>query len=229
MDFVAVLLTGLLAGGISCTAVHGGLLAGLLSRQKSEAEQPDAPSSYFLRRSDPLRAELAPVGAFLTAKLLSHTLLGAALGALGSAAEVSIQARSWLQLAAGTLVISFGLAQLNVPGFRRIAIRPPTSWAQALDSQTWAHTTAPALLGAATVLLPCGVTVSVQALALASGSAPRGAALMVVFVLGTSPVLACSVTPHSGQHTRGAAGSASSSDSRCSSRVSTLSTAVWSF
>lgn len=189
MDFVAVLLTGLLAGGLSCTAVHGGLLAGLLSRQKREAEESAAPGSYSLNRSHPLRAELMPVGAFLIAKLFSHALLGAALGALGSVAEVSVQARSWLQLAAGALVISFGLAQLNVPAFRRIAIRPPTSWAQSLDRQAWTRqTTAPALLGAATVLLPCGVTVSVQALALASGSALNGAALMAVFVLGTSPV-----------------------------------------
>jgi sulfite exporter TauE/SafE len=49
---------------------------------------------------------------------------------------------------------------------------------------------APALLGVATVLLPCGVTLSVEALALATGSPWRGAAIMAVFVVGTSPLFA---------------------------------------
>jgi hypothetical protein len=47
---------------------------------------------------------------------------------------------------------------------------------------------APALLGVATVLLPCGVTLSVEALALASGSVWQGAAIMAVFVAGTGPL-----------------------------------------
>jgi hypothetical protein len=49
---------------------------------------------------------------------------------------------------------------------------------------------APALLGLATVLIPCGVTLSVEALALTSGSALEGAATMAVFVLGTGPLFA---------------------------------------
>ena len=49
---------------------------------------------------------------------------------------------------------------------------------------------APAALGVATVLLPCGVTLSVEALALASGSPWQGAAIMAVFIVGTSPLFA---------------------------------------
>jgi hypothetical protein len=49
---------------------------------------------------------------------------------------------------------------------------------------------APALLGLATVLIPCGVTLSVEALALTSGSALAGAVTMAVFVLGTGPLFA---------------------------------------
>lgn len=47
---------------------------------------------------------------------------------------------------------------------------------------------APAILGFVTVLVPCGITLSVEALALASGSALSGAATMAVFVIGTSPL-----------------------------------------
>ena len=49
---------------------------------------------------------------------------------------------------------------------------------------------APTALGVATVLLPCGVTLSVEALALASGSPWQGAALLAVFIIGTSPLFA---------------------------------------
>lgn len=47
-----------------------------------------------------------------------------------------------------------------------------------------------ALLGLVTILVPCGVTLSVEALALASGSALSGAATMAVFVAGTTPLFA---------------------------------------
>lgn len=47
---------------------------------------------------------------------------------------------------------------------------------------------APALLGAATVFLPCGVTLAMELLAIQSGSAALGGAIMFVFVLGTSPI-----------------------------------------
>src|SRR5438105_2043730 len=46
------------------------------------------------------------------------------------------------------------------------------------------------MLGVTTILIPCGVTLSVEALALTSGSAVAGAATMVVFVAGTSPLFA---------------------------------------
>lgn len=47
---------------------------------------------------------------------------------------------------------------------------------------------APAVLGFLTLLIPCGVTLSVMFLAVASGSPALGALGMAVFVLGTSPL-----------------------------------------
>ena len=71
-----------------------------------------------------------PVGGFLAEKLAAYTLLGALLGArLGGVVQLSLAARTWLQIGlAGVLVISFGLAQLGVPGFRKIVVQPPASW-----------------------------------------------------------------------------------------------------
>jgi sulfite exporter TauE/SafE len=131
------------------------------------------------------------VGGFLAGKLLVHTLLGALLGALGGAVQLSVGARTWLQIGAGFLIIAFGLAQLGVPGFRSFVIEPPASWMKVVRNRARSGVAlAPALLGLATVLIPCGVTLSVEALALTSGSAVAGAATMAVFVLGTSPLFA---------------------------------------
>ncbi|MCE7004577.1 sulfite exporter TauE/SafE family protein [Kibdelosporangium philippinense] len=183
MDLVAVLVTGLFAGGVSCAAVQGGLLTGLITRQR--AAQPQG--SVRARLAD----DLTPVGGFLAGKLVSHTVLGALLGAVGSAAELSVGARTWLQIGAGLLIVVFGLAQLGVPGFRKIVIEAPQSWMKVVRGRARSRAAlAPALLGFVTVLIPCGVTLSVEALALSSGSALAGAATMAVFVLGTGPLFA---------------------------------------
>ncbi|NKE60193.1 hypothetical protein FXN61_26690 [Lentzea sp. PSKA42] len=187
MNLLPVLATGLFAGGVSCAAVQGGLLTAMITRQRAAAGEETSPRDWRVQLGD----DLAPVGGFLAGKLVSHTLLGALLGALGSVVEISVGVRTWLQIGAGLLVVVFGLAQLGVPGFRRIVIEPPISWMKIVRSRARSQSAfAPAVLGFVTVLIPCGVTLSVEALALTSGSALMGAATMAVFVLGTAPLFA---------------------------------------
>jgi sulfite exporter TauE/SafE len=184
VDLLAVLATGLLAGGVSCAAVQGGLLAGLITRQRNNAPPPG------LWRAQ-LADDLAPVGGFLAGKLVSHTIAGALLGLLGSAMRLAPAVQTGLQIAAGLLIITFGLAQLGVAGFRNIVIEPPLSWLRFVRNRARSQAAlAPALLGVATVLIPCGVTLSVAALAMTTGSALAGAATMAVFVIGTMPLFA---------------------------------------
>jgi sulfite exporter TauE/SafE len=192
MNLTAVLLTGLLAGGVSCAAVQGGLLAGLITRQRRATVRPGPAADPATRTAwRTVGDDLTPVGAFLAGKLVSHTLLGALLGTIGTAVQLSVHAHTLLQLLAGALIIAFGLAQLGVPGFRRFVIEPPASLSRMVLRSARARTAfAPALLGLASILIPCGVTLSVEALALTSGSPAAGAATMAVFVAGTSPLFA---------------------------------------
>ncbi len=195
MNLAAVLVTGLLAGGVSCAAVQGGLLTGLITRQRVASAPSSTGATQTVQRPSwraQLGDDLTPVGGFLAGKLVSHTLLGVLLGALGAAVQLSIGMRTWVQIGAGLLIIVLGLAQLGVPGFRDvIIIEPPASWMTIVRNRARSRAAlAPALLGLATVLIPCGVTLSVEALALTSGSAVAGAATMAVFVLGTSPLFA---------------------------------------
>lgn len=194
-SLTSVLLLGLLAGGVTCAAAQGGLLAGLVARRPGPG-----PGAAPAR----LRDDLAPVGGFLAGKLLSHTALGLLLGLLGTAARPGPQLRASVQLAAGVLIIAMGLGQLGVPGLGRLSTVP--AWTRpARGAMRSASTLAPAALGLATILIPCGATLTVMALAVTSVSPWHGAAVMAVFVLGTAPLF--TVLGYAATRARRAAGS----------------------
>lgn len=205
MNLAAIFITGLFAGGVSCAAVQGGLLTGLVARHHRgrtlvpagsttgsggvrgtrQLTRPMDAAAWRSRLAD----DLTPVGGFITGKLLSHAMLGALLGGIGTAVELSANTRAWSQLVAGALIVCFGLAQLEVGPFKRFVIAPPASWLRVVRGRARSQAVfAPAILGFATVLIPCGVTLSVMALALTSGSWLNGALTMAVFVAGTTPL-----------------------------------------
>ncbi|MGH9227103.1 MAG: sulfite exporter TauE/SafE family protein [Acidimicrobiales bacterium] len=199
MRLWGVFVTGLFAGGASCAVVQGGLLAGLVARRQPvpDGERPkngSAAAGAGRQRSRPqglVADDAMPVAGFLAGKLVSHTLLGAALGLLGDAVQIGFRARAVLLVLAGAVMVAMALNLLGVRALARLVPAPPAAWARLLRRNARsAHATAPALLGFATVLLPCGVTLSMEFLAIASGSAVAGAAIMAVFVAGTSPLFA---------------------------------------
>ncbi|MCX5302720.1 sulfite exporter TauE/SafE family protein [Streptomyces sp. NBC_00160] len=203
---VTGLSTGLLAGGASCAAVQGGLLAGAVTR-RSPATSTPAPamagarpaSPGGARPSKPKRAPaaapapepkaLVPVGAFLAGKLVSHTLLGALLGIFGDALQPSPRARAVMLIVSAVLMLLFALDLFGVKAVARLVPRPPASFGRVLRRSAKTDSMAtPALIGLATVLVPCGVTLSVELIAVTSGSPVAGAAVMAGFVVGTAPL-----------------------------------------
>ncbi|SDH73322.1 sulfite exporter TauE/SafE family protein [Nonomuraea jiangxiensis] len=154
------LVAGLLAGTASCTAAQGGLLIGLVD--------------HGCRGRDPVL-----VGWFLAGRLVSYTAAGALLGLLGSAVELPPGARAVLLVAAGVTVVVFAI---------RLMRRGRAGCAPAADRAPSAYK-AP-LLGAATILVPCGVTLGVEMVAVSSGSPLAGAAAMAGFVAGSAPAFA---------------------------------------
>ncbi|MEU0350899.1 sulfite exporter TauE/SafE family protein [Streptomyces sp. NPDC006237] len=203
--------TGLLAGGASCAAVQGGLLAGAATRRdpaqtrvptrtspssaSSAKERPRAASPARRAASpaspEPTAGNLAPVGAFLAGKLLSHTILGALLGIFGAALQPSPRAQATLLIIAGALMVLFALDLFGVKAVGRLVPRPPASFGRLVRRSTKTSSMAtPALVGFATVLVPCGVTLSMELVAITAGSPLAGAAVMAGFVLGTAPLFA---------------------------------------
>ncbi|MCX5418038.1 sulfite exporter TauE/SafE family protein [Streptomyces sp. NBC_00059] len=180
--------TGLLAGGASCAAVQGGLLAGAVGRRTApHTTRPARGATTRQQATEPL----APVGAFLAGKLLSHTLLGTLLGVFGAALQPSPRTRAVLLIAAALVMLLFALDLMGVKAVARLVPRPPAAFGQLVRRKSKSGAKlAPALLGFATVLIPCGVTLSVELVAITSGSAVAGAAVMAGFVLGTAPLFA---------------------------------------
>jgi sulfite exporter TauE/SafE len=173
-----VFLTGLSVGGLSCLAVQGGLLATTIANRAVQLDLDDPK----------LRDQLLPVSLFLAAKLVAYTLLGAALGYFGSKIPVSVQA--WLMIAVGLLMLAVvgQMYQLH-PALRRISFTPPKSVQRLLRARSKQSSAGnPLALGAMTVFIPCGVTLAMEAVAIASNDPLRGAAIMAVFTLGTSPL-----------------------------------------
>lgn len=195
MNIWAIFLTGLTTGGLSCLAMQGGLLASVIANQK-EDELNRSPHTKQTRQNilpksfDQL--DWLPVSLFLVSKLVAHTILGFFLGWLGSQIEVSLTVRLLFQGIAAVFMLATAANLLNLhPLFRYVVFQPPKfvhRWVRSSTKSKALFT--PAVLGALTIFIPCGVTQAMEVLAITSGNPWLGAVIMFTFVLGTSPVFA---------------------------------------
>jgi sulfite exporter TauE/SafE len=171
-------LTGLTAGGLSCLAVQGGLLASTLAQD--------------IEKQVSRKHHAQAIAAFVATKIAAYTVLGALLGWLGTSLEITPAARGWIQLLVGVFMLGQALRLLNVhPIFRYFQFEPPksfTRFVRRFAKNADGGIVAAAGLGLFTLLIPCGITQVAMAGALASGSALHGAALLFAFTLGTTPL-----------------------------------------
>jgi sulfite exporter TauE/SafE len=183
--YLIAFITGFTTGGLSCLAVQGGLLASSLGRQLEQDMLVRPP------KGRPQHRPALPIALFLTAKIIAYTLLGFLLGAFGAVLTLTPMLRAILLIGVGIFMLGNALRMLNVhPIFRVFAIEPPKFITRYIRRRAKNGTdlATPLFLGALTVFIPCGVTQAMMAVAIASGSAVQGAALMLAFTLGTSPV-----------------------------------------
>lgn len=173
-NLIIIFLTGLTTGGLTCLALQGGLLASVIANQNTENKKENLFTS---------------IASFLSAKLISHTILGFLLGFIGSSISLSPTVRGWFQIAIG--IYLFGIAGniLNLhPIFRYFIITPPKFIAKLLKNEAHSNSVfAPALLGLLTVLIPCATTQAMAVLALGVANPFYSAAIMFSFILGTIP------------------------------------------
>lgn len=184
LDIWVAFITGLTAGGLSCMAVHGGLLASSLASQLERQVQ-NQPNT-----KQPRQQLAQPILVFLLAKLAAYTLLGFLLGALGSTLTLTPMMRAVVQFAIGIFMLGNALRMFNVhPIFRYFSFEPPAFIRRYVRKSSKGQTSlgSSIFLGAITVLIPCGVTQAIMAVALGTANPFAGAAIMFAFTLGASP------------------------------------------
>ncbi len=176
--FIAVFLVGLL-GGTHCMAMCGGIVGALTVG--TPAGRPQWPLHL----------------AYNFGRISSYALAGAALGAVGSAGLLlndALPVQMTLYVLANLMLVALGLYLIGVPqGLTFLERAGQKAWAriQPLTRRFLPATSVSRALplGMLWGFLPCGMVYSVLTTALLTGSALRGAGLMLAFGLGTLPNL----------------------------------------
>lgn len=180
MSYGLVFALGLVAAMSTCLAVTGGLLVAVAG--KYNQQHPDL-TGY---------QKFKPTIYFNAGRVVSYTVLGGAVGALGSVLTLSPRFNGLMTIAASLVMIVLGCQLLKLfPGLKRFQPKMPKFLAHKIHDATSNahHPAAPFLLGAATFFLPCGFTQALQLYVLSKGDPITGALTMLVFSLGTLPAL----------------------------------------
>ena len=121
-------------------------------------------------------------------RVISYTVLGGVIGALGSVVSVSLQGRALISVIAGVFMIIMGLNMLGIiPVLRKIMPRLPSSLTTKVESGKQGKT--PFVVGLLNGFMPCGPLQAMQLYALGTGSLWLGALSMFLFSLGTVPLM----------------------------------------
>ncbi len=169
-----VFMIGIVASLSTCMAVVGGLILSI--------------SSNYAKEGNKVR----PLVAFHLSRIVGFFVLGGLIGLLGSAFILSSTTTFLLNLALFIVMVIMGINLLDISPFaKKLQIKMPKFLGRKVFKlENNNSSLAPIALGIATFVLPCGFTQSMQLYSLTTGSFIDGAITMLVFVLGTFPVLA---------------------------------------
>lgn len=117
-------------------------------------------------------------------RVISYTVLGGLIGALGSVFSLSIAAKAAMQIFAGAFMIMMGFNMAGFSAFRKFQIKLPH-----FACKTKNKSGSPFIVGLLNGLMPCGPLQTMQLFALGTGSAAKGALAMFVFSIGTVPLM----------------------------------------
>jgi len=179
MSYGFVFLIGLVAALSTCLAVTGGLL--LVTAAKYNERFPNLSGLEKLK----------PTLYFNAGRIVSYTILGGAIGALGSVLTLSQKATGVVTIVASIVMIVLGFQILKLfPWMRRFQVKMPKFLAHKIHDWSGKDSVfAPFLLGTSTFFLPCGFTQALQLYVLSKGDVWVGALTMLAFSLGTLPAL----------------------------------------
>lgn len=176
MGYGVLFVIGLLTS-VHCVAMCGGInLSQCVSRQMGN---PAAENK---------EVNLRPGVLYNAGRVISYTLIGGIVGALGSVVSLSGSGKGLVAIIAGIFMIIMGLNMLNIfPGLRRFMPRMPKIIGTKINEKKQSNS--PLYVGLLNGLMPCGPLQAMQLYALSTGDPVNGALSMLAFSLGTVPLM----------------------------------------
>ena len=180
MGYGMALVIGLITSA-HCIAMCGGInlsqsLGGVRLQEAGQARQ-----AVRLAR-------LMPGILYNGGRLLSYTVIGALVGALGSVLTPSGRFQGVLMLAAGVFMLIMGMNMLGLfPALRKFSPVLPKAFTRSVEAKRSGR--GPLVVGLLNGFMPCGPLQAMQLFALSTGSALRGGISMFLFCLGTIPLM----------------------------------------
>lgn len=169
MGYGMIFLIGLLTS-VHCIAMCGGINLSQCIPQSS---------------GNPLRASsLYNIG-----RVISYTVVGFIVGALGSVVTLNGAFKGIIQIIAGIFMVIMGVNMLGIfPWLRKITPRMPSFISRKIGIEK-SRSNSPLIVGLLNGLMPCGPLQAMQIYALSTGSPVKGAVSMLLFSLGTVPLM----------------------------------------
>ena len=178
MGYGVLFVIGLLTS-IHCVAMCGGI-------NISQC----VPNQSMSASGDRKLANLRPSILYNAGRVISYTIVGGLVGALGSVVSFSGKAKGIVAILAGVFMVIMGLNMLNIfPWLRRFNPRMPKIFARKINEQKAGPKNSPLYIGLLNGLMPCGPLQAMQLYALSTGSPLKGAFSMFLFSLGTVPLM----------------------------------------
>ncbi|MCX6793286.1 MAG: sulfite exporter TauE/SafE family protein [Candidatus Falkowbacteria bacterium] len=173
VSYSTAFVIGIVASLSTCMAVVGGLA---LSLSASFAKQGNSAKPHIM---------------FHAGRLIGFFLLGGLIGVLGGSFQLGAFGTSTLNIIIALVMLGLGINLLNIFSWsHRLQITMPKGLSKNLLQLKSLNTViTPFIIGAVTFFLPCGFTQSMQLYALSTHSFINGAMIMLVFALGTLPIL----------------------------------------
>jgi len=166
-SYAVIFLVGILTS-IHCIGMCGGIMF-----------------SQTLSKENKNKFEVVkPAVLYNLGRVVSYTIIGGIIGAVGSVFSISITAKAAVQIFAGIFMIMMGFNIAGFSLFRKFNIKLPPIACRIKNKSG-----SPFVIGVLNGIMPCGPLQTMQLFALGTGSAVKGALSMFMFSIGTVPLM----------------------------------------
>lgn len=139
----------------------------------------------------PEKHRLQAIVLFLLSRIAAYAVLGLLIGLIGAQFQWNTNLQGYLQIFLGLLMIGIALRLVSKsPIFRIFSLEPPASVRRFIRKQTKlkGEVVTPIILGALTILIPCGITQAILLKAATTGQPIQAMFVVAAFILGTTPI-----------------------------------------